>query len=165
MWEIDSKHLQKDEIIEYTTRPSMLSCIFSYIWVSLMAIISIMVIVIGMISSNNFEEAKSGVLGFLIFVLLALPSIIVILKRLSTRYAISSRGLIKRTGIITNNIKTVPYTHITSTEIKETILGKIFKYAELLIETSGSGHRMEFRWPFIDMAHTVKPMVDKHIGG
>lgn len=165
MWEIDSKHLQKDEIIEYTTRPSMLSCIFSYIWVSLMAIISIIVIVTSMIFANNVEDAKSGLIPGLLVLVLALPSIIVILKRLSTRYAISSRGLIKRTGIITNNIKTVPYTHITSTEIKETILGKIFKYADLLIETSGSGQPMEFHWPFIDMAHTVKPMVDKHIGG
>lgn len=40
MWDINTKYLQKDEMIEYTDRPRMLSlsCIFSHIWIGLMAL-------------------------------------------------------------------------------------------------------------------------------
>jgi uncharacterized membrane protein YdbT with pleckstrin-like domain len=72
--------------------------------------------------------------------------------------------LIKRTGIITNSIKTVPYKHITSIEVKETILGRIFRYSHLLIDTSGSGAAIEFRWDYVGAAHKVKKLIEKHVG-
>jgi len=161
MWEIQSKYLQKDEKIEYADRPSMLSCIFAYIWVGFMALISIM-----MLTTTVGDKDGSGMRPIvLIYVLFALPGIYVILQRLSTRYAISNRGLLKRIGIITNNIKTVPFKHITSIEVKETILGKIFRYADLLIETSGSGQAIEFHWDYVGAAHDVKKLIEKHVGG
>jgi uncharacterized membrane protein YdbT with pleckstrin-like domain len=161
MWEVESKYLQKDETIEYTDRPSMLSCIFPYIWVGLMAFTSIMMLII---TVGDKSESSTSLMVFS-YLLLALPGIYVILKRLSTRYAISNRGLLKRTGIITNNIKTVPFKHITSIEVKETILGKIFRYADLLIETSGSGQAIEFHWDYVGAAHNVKKLIEKHVGG
>lgn len=159
MWDIDSKYLQKDETIEYTDRPSVLSCLLSYIWVGMM---------FTSIIGNTIGDTNVARIGPIVLIggfLLALPGIYFILKRLSTRYAISNRGLLKRTGIITNNIKTVPFKHITSIEVKETIIGKIFRYATLLIETSGSGQAIEFRWNYIGAAHKVKKLIEKHVGG
>lgn len=101
----------------------------------------------------------------LIYLFLALPAIYVILKRLSTRYAISTRGLLERTGIITTSVKTVPFKHITAIEVKETIAGKIFSYAHLLIDTSGSGHAVELCWKYVNAAHKVKRQIEKHVGG
>jgi uncharacterized membrane protein YdbT with pleckstrin-like domain len=66
---------------------------------------------------------------------------------------------------LTNNIKTVPFKHITSIEVKETILGKIFRYADLLIETSGSGQAIEFQGDYVSAAHNVKKLIEKHVGG
>jgi uncharacterized membrane protein YdbT with pleckstrin-like domain len=163
MWDIDSKYLQKEETIEYTDRPSMLSCILSYIWVGLMAF-TLLMLLIGSIYSGDTNVASMRLGMVSIYVLLALPGIYVIFKRLSTRYAISNRGLIKRTGIITNSIKTVPYKHITSIEVKETILGRIFRYSHLLIDTSGSGAAIEFRWDYVGAAHKVKKLIEKHVG-
>ena len=162
MWDIDSKYLQKDETIEYTDRPSMLSCIIAYIWVGFMALTSIMMLIACMTVETDTASICPMVL---IYVFLALPAIYVILKRLSTRYAISNRGLLRRIGVITTSIKTVPFKHITSIEVKEPIAGKIFCYAHLLIDTSGSGQAIEFRWNYVNAAHKVKKLIGKHIGG
>ncbi len=163
MWEIDSKYLQKDEIIEYTDRPRMLSCILSYIWTGLMALTSIMILTVGLTLDNANGASLSSMA--LIYVLLALPSIYFILARLSTRYAITNRGIITRTGVITNSIKTVPFKHITSIEVKETIAGRLFRYAHLIIDTSGSGKAIEFYWKYVGAALKVKKQIEKHIGG
>ena len=161
MWEIEQKYLQKDETIEYTDRPSMLSCIFSYIWVGLMVLTAGMYLVMGFtLTDTDVSIFLPAIFANIIF---ALPGVYIILKRLSTRFAISNMGLIKRTGIITTNIKTVPFKHVTSIEVKETIIGKIFRYAHLLIDTSGSGKAIEFRWDFINAAHKVKRLIEKHV--
>lgn len=162
MWNIDSKYLQKDETIEYTDRPSMLSCIIAYVWAGFMALGSITTLIANM-TVNKIDTTSIQVA--LIYVFFALPGIYVILKRLSTRYVISNRGLLTRIGIITTSIKTVPFKHVTSIEVKETIAGKIFRYAHLLIDTSGSGQAIEFRWNYVNTAHKVKKLIEKHIGG
>ena len=163
MWDIHSKYLQRDETIEYTDRPSMLSCIFAYIWAGFMMFGAIMMLIVGITAGDDTDMASMSPI-VLIYVFLALPAFYVILKRLSTRYAISNRGLLKRRGIITTSIKTVPFKHITSIEVKETIAGKIFRYAHLLIDTSGSGQAIEFRWNYVNVAHKVKKLIEKHVG-
>lgn len=152
MWDIDSAYLQEDETIEYTDRPSMLSCLFSYIWVGLMVFFLIIALL------------KAAPVSMLIpVVVFMLPSIYFILKKLSTRYAISNKGLLIRIGIITNSIKTVPFKHITSIEVKEDISGKICHYAHILIDTSGTGREIEMRWNYVRAAHKVKKLIDKHL--
>lgn len=160
MWDINSKYLQKDEIIEYTDRPSMFSCILAYIWAGFMIFGAMTMFIISITTKDNTGMTSM----VLIYAFLALPAIYIILKRLSTRYAISNRGLLKRTGIITTSIKTVPFKHITSIEVKETIAGKIFGYAHLLIDTSGSGQAIEFRWDYVKGAHKIKKLIEKHVG-
>ena len=128
-WDINSKYLQKDEIIEYTDRPSMFSCILAYIWAGFMIFGAIMMFIISITTEDNTDMTGTGMV---LYVFLALPAIYVILKRLSTCYAISNKGVLKRTGIITTTIKTVPFKNITSIKVKKTIAGKIFGYAHLL---------------------------------
>ncbi len=161
MWDIHSKYLQKDETIEYTDRPNMLSCIVAYIWAGFMIVSAITMFIAG-----RATEGNDGMAWFsMIYVVLALPAVYVILKRLSTRYAISNRGLLKRVGIITTSIKSVPFKRIPSSEVKETIVGKIFRYAHLLMDTSGSGQAIEMHWKYVNSAHKVKKLIEQHIGG
>ncbi len=157
MWDIKSKYLQEDEMIEYSDRPSMLSCIFAYIWAGFVIFGAMVSLIEGIPYYTNMTST------LLYSLLLALPAIYDILRRLSTRYAISNRCLLKRVGIITTSIKTVPFKHITSVEVKETIVGKIFRYAHLLIDTSGSGEAIEFRWNYVKVAHDVKKLIEKHL--
>jgi len=159
MWNLDSKHLQNDEVIEYIDHPNMLSCILSYIWVGFIAFDVITILISSFIKSNPTETMSM----ILACIALASPGIYIILKRLSTRYAISNRRLLSRTGIITNNIKSVSFKHITSIEVKESMLGKIFKYAHILIETSGSGQAIESEWKFVTSAYKVKKLIEAHV--
>jgi len=159
MWDIKPKYLQESEAIEYTDCPSMLSCILAYIWAGFV----FFGVMVNLIISIRYNTNMTSTL--LYSLLLALPAIYIILRRLSTRYAISNRGLLKRVGIITTSIKSVPFKHITSIEVKETIAGKIFRYAHLLIDTSGSGRAIEFRWNYVKVAHNVKKLIEKHLAG
>lgn len=159
MWEIEKKYLQDDETIEFTDRPSKLSCILSYIWGGLMAFGVFMVL---LISITSDEANGIGVMALLYFAM-AMPAIIIILKRYSTYYAITNKGAIVRTGILTTSIKTVPFKHITSTEVFETIAGRVFRYAHVSIDTSGSGKGVELRWNFTKSAHKVKKIIDGKI--
>ena len=170
VWDIDSKYLQKGETIEYTDRPSMLSCMIAYIWFALMMIIILLFLLVLIGSSmdpmrSSVDPIRSSMpLMCLIFVFFASPALYVILKRLSTRYAISNKGLLQRVGVVTTSIKSVPFKHITSLEVKETITGKLFRYANLIIDTSGSGKAIELNWDYLKAAHRVKKLVEKHIG-
>jgi uncharacterized membrane protein YdbT with pleckstrin-like domain len=159
MWDIKGKYLQKDEEIEYTDKPSIFSCIFSYIWVGFMLFGAILVPLVTTLGSDSKEDISAFPLA-ITYIILALPAIYIILKRFSTRYAITNKGLITRMGIITNNVKTVPYKHVTSVEVKESIIGRIFRYSHLLIDTAGSGRGIEQNWKFVSAAHKVKKLIE-----
>lgn len=161
IWDIDLKYLQKGEEIEYADRPSMLCCIVPSIWIGLMVFTSIWIVILRITEDESAQNVGGFVFGYM---LLAVPGIYVLLKQYSTRFAITTRGLIKRTGIITTNIKTIPFKHITSIEVKETLTGKLLGYAHLLIDTSGSGQAIEFRWDYIKAAYNVKKLIEKHLG-
>ena len=100
MWDIDLRYLQKDATIEYTDSPSVVSCFFSCMWVGLMIAFSKIMLA----KSMDRNVASMGLMS-LVYLFFALPGIYVILRRLSMRYAISNRGLLKRTGVITNSLQ------------------------------------------------------------
>ncbi|TAL16984.1 PH domain-containing protein [bacterium] len=155
MWDIDTKHLQSDEIIEFQDKPSVMSCIFSYVWIGLM-----LLSFIALLSMQSKDEMRGMPLVYLV---LASPAIYIVFSRLSTRYALTNRGLLTRTGIITTSVKSVPFKFVTSTEIKETIIGKIFNYASVIIDTAGSGKSIEVDWKYLRSAHRVKKLIDGKI--
>ena len=152
MWEIEQKSLQNGEVIEFVDEPSLMSCILAYVWLAFMILPSI-----AMLFSPETR--------FMVFIYLAMasPAIYVILVRMSTKYGITNRGLVTRTGIITTNVKSVPYKFVTSTEIKETIIGKMFNYANVIIDTAGSGKNIEANWRYLRSAHKVKKLIDSKI--
>jgi uncharacterized membrane protein YdbT with pleckstrin-like domain len=157
MWDIQEKYLQKDEKVEYSDKPSKFSCFFSYAWVGLMLFSTIMMSLTDAFAQDQKEDLSSITISYFI---MAIPGIYIILKRLSTRYAITNKGLITRMCIITNNVKTVPFKHITSIEVKESILGRIFRYSHLLVDTAGSGVGIEQKWKFVSTAHKVKRLIE-----
>lgn len=160
MWEVSKNSLQDDETIEFEDRPSKLSCMFSYVWAGFMLLSFVMVPVV--LSSSDSRGGGAGRIAFA-YLIMALPAIYFILKRFSTIYAITNKGIITRTGIITTSVKSVPYKFITSTAIKETIMGKLFNYANVVVDTAGSGGGVEVQWQYLKSAHRVKKLIDSKI--
>ena len=160
MWDIDRKYLQSDERIEYTDQPTRSSCAISYVWAGGM-LFMFLVSLGGCIVAGTMAVIPV----LLVYIVLATPALVSILKRMSTRYAITSCGLIIRKGVFTDNVKTVPFKHITSVEVTENTVGRIFRYASLIIETSGSGKAIELRWDYVGAAHNVKKLIEQHVGG
>lgn len=161
MWDIDKKYLQNDEVIEYEDKPSKISCIVAYIWIGFLALPTL-----GVFASNVSRSDKDTPVTFyfLIFILILVsPALLIILKRYSTRYAITNLGIVTRTGIITTNVKTIPFKFITSSEVNEGIVGKVLNYATVKIDTAGSGKAIELQWEYLSSAHNVKKMIDSKI--
>ncbi len=135
MWTIDN-HIQKDENIIYTGSPAWIG----YFWGFIFAIITILTIIIPII-----------VIG------------IIYLHKSSTKYAITNKRVIGRSGIISEDFKSSTFKHITSLRVKQGIIGKIFNFGNIIIDTSGSGSGFEFVWRYVNNPVQVKNEIEKHI--
>jgi uncharacterized membrane protein YdbT with pleckstrin-like domain len=135
MWTIDN-HLQKDETILYTGNPAWVG----YFWFFVIALITIPTIIIPIIIL-----------------------VIIYLQKSSTIYAITNKRVIGRTGFISEDFKSSTFKHITSLRIKQGIIGKLFNFGNIIVDTSGSGLGVEFIWRYVNDPVNVKNEIEKHI--
>lgn len=135
MWTIDN-HIQKDENIIFTGSPAWIG----YFWFFVIALITIYTIIIPII-----------VVG------------IIYLTKSSTIYAITNKRVIGRSGIISEDFKSSTFKHITSLRVKQGIIGKLFNFGNITIDTSGSGFGVEFIWRYVNNPVQVKNEIEKHI--
>jgi len=135
LWEID-KHLQKDEKIIFTGSPEWSGYYVGFIF----AILTIFTIIIPII-----------ILG------------IIYLHKSSTKYVVTNKRVFMRMGIISEDFKSSTYKHITSIRIKQGIIGKIFGFGHIVIDTSGSGSGFEFAWFCVKNPLRVKNEIEKLI--
>ena len=135
MWTIDN-HIQKDENIIFTGSPAWIG----YFWFFVIALITIYTIIIPII-----------VVG------------IIYLTKSSTIYAITNKRVIGRSGIISEDFKSSTFKHITSLRVKQGIIGKLFNFGNITIDTSGSGFGVEFIWRYVNNPVQVKNELEKHI--
>jgi len=135
LWTLDN-HIQKDENLIYSGSPAWIG----FSWGFFLAIITFYTIIIPII-----------VIG------------IIYLIKSSTKYAITNKRVIFRTGIVSEDIKSSSFKHITSLRVKQGIIGKIFNFGSIIIDTSGSGSGFEFIWYYVDNPVQVKNEIEKHI--
>ena len=135
MWTIDN-HIQKDENILYTGSPAWLG----FFWGLVLAIITIWTIIIPII-----------VIG------------IIYLNKSSMKYAITDKRVIGRTGIVSEDFKSSTFKHITSMRVQQGIIGKIFNFGNIIIDTSGTGSGFEFIWLHVKNPVQVKNIIEQHI--
>lgn len=135
MWTLDNQ-IQKDENILFIGSPAWIG----YFWFFVIAIITIWTIIIPII-----------VIGF------------IYLHRSSTTYAITNKRVMRRSGILSEDVKSSTFKHITSLRVKQGIIGKIFNFGDIIIDTSGSGLGIEFIWHYVNNHINVKNEIEKHI--
>ncbi len=136
MWELD-KHIQKEEKIEYEGNPEW----FGYFWWLLLALVTISSILIP-----------------------ALIIAYVAMRKTSTKYAITNKRVVGRYGIISEDFKSSTFKHITSVRVRQGIIGKIFRFGDISIDTSGSGNYADFVWRYVKDPIDVKNKIEEHIG-
>ena len=134
MWELD-QHLQEGEKVEYEGTPEWLG----YVWIFCLGIITSLF-------------------------LIGIPIIVwAILQKLSTKYAITDKRVVGRYGIISEDFKSASFKHITSVRTKQGIIGKMFNFGDIIIDTAGSGIGAEFVWNYVKKPIQVKNQIEKHI--
>lgn len=142
MWNI-KHHMQKDEQIRYIRTPEWIGYYIGFIIV----LISLIPIIIS-----------------IWFVMIPLAIIFIIsLKKYSTKYIISNKRVAGRYGIISEDFKSATFKHITSIRVKQGIIGKIFNFGNLTIDTAGSGEGVDFVWKYVKNPIGVKNLIEKHI--
>ncbi|MDO8726627.1 MAG: PH domain-containing protein [Candidatus Methanoperedens sp.] len=135
MWTIDD-HIQKDENILYTGSPEWIG----FFWLFVLALITIFTVIIPIILI-----------------------VLIYLTKSSTIYAITNKRVIGRSGIISEDFKSSTFKHITSLRVKQGIVGKLFGFGNIIIDTSGSGLGVEFIWRYVNNPVQVKNEIEKHI--
>ena len=103
----------------------------------------------------------SAVIFMLVPTLLLLT--IVIISKLSIKYAITERRVLGRSGIFSEDFKSVTFTHITSLYVRHGILGRLLRFGDIVIDTSGSGSRVEFVWRYVKNPINVKNTLEARI--
>ena len=149
MWEISKKHLQDNETIVFSDKPSLLSCFFSILWLIIASFYLLSKVFF--IGGSKFNLMPLFLISF--------PAIILTLRRYSTRYILTNFSIKTKSGILNNTISTIPYKYINAIELEEPLLGKIFRYAHLRIKTSGGGGFSDLTWKCVKKPYEVK----KHI--
>lgn len=135
MWEIEP-HLQKDERIELSGSP-----VWAGYWiVFLLALLLIWTFIFPIL-----------LIGF------------VVLHKKSSKYVVTDKRVAARVGIISENFKSSTFKHITSLKVRQGLIGRIFNYGDLIIDTAGSGTDVEFRWGHIQNPIKVKNLIEQHI--
>ena len=135
MWEI-KQHIQEKEKIKYQGNPEWIG----YFWGFFFALITIVTIILPLIIIS-----------------------IIILSKLSTKYIITDKRVAGRYGIISEDFKSATFKHITSVRTKQGLIGKIFNFGNIIIDTSGSGTKVDFIWKYVKNPVKVKNMIEKHI--
>jgi len=110
-------------------------------------------------------------MGFIFIILTSFTIIIpiIILARIylhksSTKYAITNKRVFKRMGIISEDFKSSTFNHITSLRVKQGLIGKIFGFGHVVIDTAGSGSGFEFVWFCVKNPFQVKNEIENLIG-
>jgi uncharacterized membrane protein YdbT with pleckstrin-like domain len=71
--------------------------------------------------------------------------------------------VIGRRGIISENFKSSTFKHITSIRVKQGIIGKMFNFGDIIVDTSGSKPYDEFVWRYVNNSVQVKNEIEKYI--
>jgi len=135
MWEIE-QHIQKEEKIKYSGTPEWIG----YLGVFILAFLTIWTVIIPLI---------------------IVP--IAIFSKLSTKYVITNKRVAGRYGIISEDFKSATFKHITSVRTKQGLIGKLFNFGNIIIDTAGSGVGVDFVWKYVKDPIKVKNMIEKHI--
>ncbi len=135
MWEIE-QHLQTDEIVEFVENPAWV-CYWPWFLLALLFIWTIFI-----------------------------PALIIFyvaLHRESSKCIITNKRVAARIGIVSERFKALPYTHITSVGLRQGIMGKIFNYGDIPVDTSGSGTGIDIVFRCMPDPLKIKKMIDNHI--
>jgi uncharacterized membrane protein YdbT with pleckstrin-like domain len=128
--------LQRGEVIEYLGNPSW----WVYFWWFFFALLTSVTVVIPII-------------------LIITASIL----RHSREYMVTNWRIVEKSGVIAENIKSAPFSHITSVDVKQSITGRILNIGDVLIDTSGSGIAIDFTWKSVKDPMRVKDLIEAHI--
>ena len=135
MWDIE-QHIQKEEKIKYQGTPEWVG----YLGVFILALLTIWTVIIPLI---------------------LVP--IAIFSKLSTKYIITNKRVAGRYGIISEDFKSATFKHITSVRTKQGLIGKIFNFGNIIIDTAGTGMGVDFVWKYVKDPVKIKNRIEEYI--
>jgi hypothetical protein len=174
LWSIDN-HIQKDENILFIGNPAWIG----YIWGFVFALITIPTIIIPIIilviiylhrTSTIYAITNKRVVGRTGFILSEYPAALLRLGQTTinvTSVVTPSQEMPRSSAAVgsftSEDFKSSTFKHITSLRVKQGIIGKLFNFGNIIVDTSGSGLGVEFIWRYVNNPVNVKNEIEKHI--
>ncbi|MAG92062.1 hypothetical protein CMO83_05280 [Candidatus Woesearchaeota archaeon] len=135
MWEIN-RHIREKEKVIYEGTPEYVS----YFWLFVIALVLIFTIIVPL-----------------------LIILFVFLTKMSTKYVITDKRVGTRRGIVTEDFKSATFKFITATQVRQGIIGRLFNYGSVIIDTAGTGIGVSTIWGGVKDPIKVKNMIEKKI--
>lgn len=95
--------------------------------------------------------------------ILFVPLIVGALRKYSTRYGLTDQRILESRGIMSADIKSSTYRHVTSVHVKQTFWGRLFDYGDLIIDSMGTGNDVEFIWKHVKDPLHVKNIIESYV--
>lgn len=95
------------------------------------------------------------------WILYFVPLVYVYLRYATSEIAVTNQRLVVKSGILSKNIDDVPLDKINNIHIRQSLLGRIFGYATVHIQTAATAGKGSF--PFLGQPHQFKQIVLEQI--
>ncbi len=124
MWSVE-KYLMEDEYIIFEKNPTW----FAYLPLYFSILLFLPLVFI---------------FPFFAFLIILFLYLMIILDQKSTKYVLTNRNLMKRSGIISESLFSVRLEEITSLAVQQSTIGKIIDHGDLIVDSRGTGDHYEF---------------------
>lgn len=80
----------------------------------------------------------------------------------NTSFVITDKGLYKKTGILSTNVKRIKFDRVQNTAYRKTFFGNVFGYGNLDISTAG-GSGVEMRFNAVEDPRNIQDIINERV--
>jgi uncharacterized membrane protein YdbT with pleckstrin-like domain len=96
------------------------------------------------------------------WILFFIPSIFVLLKIITTEFAVTNQRIIIKKGILSRNIAEFPLAKVQNVNLSQSVFGRMFNYGTLVVQTAATYGANIF--PFVKNASELRRHISDRIG-
>jgi len=133
------QNLETGEVVRYRTKLHWAILIGPMVALVIVGIPGLVMMIMAM-TSNDMENASTvGVSGALLLAIPVIALLVVILKRATSEFAVTSKRVIIKVGAISTKTFELFLNKIESVGVNQDLLGRLFGYGTIIVRGTGGG--------------------------
>lgn len=131
----------------------------------ILAVSSLGGVLLTMLCPSALEMTLNSRCPVVLITSLTFVNAVVFLDWLNTIYYLTDRRLISKRGIIGKQVMVIPLKQVQDISLRISLIGRIFGYGDLVIESAGTEGKIEFVGMSLSLSRTALRYLDKSKNG